>query len=562
METSSIGIKKTTPISSMNSYPLKSLWLALIYLVLVAYLYSFSEYGLNVWDEGGYANGTLRTLNGEKAMEDFNPSGYLSGRYIYGAIFFKLFGVSIQSLRIGVILITPIMIFMVYAISRRIMPQGFAFLTGVFVLSAPAMYYNRFFTFFCILNLYFLVRCVERVQPQRYLCLAGAVLLSGFFKFEVALFSFLCSVTVFVIQFFLKTKQQGSLRQEGQISGMSRTKFWVSAGLIILVLIFSLSFLFRKDFFNLAIDMVLGSYQAWGNPFPNIFPFFTLWSESGSHEMFQRLLFYIPVWVYTGMVFFLIIKIIKQKGVEAIDLYVVSILLIGICAYGLVLWRAGFDNLLRTLPPAYILFCYILYLARGRLLSLLEVSTKGSGALVVSRKTAVNVVTVFLPFLFFYEMNVNHGFYAGTIGAVKQETALLDMPRVKAYTNPAEAEWIEKVVDRIEKYSEAGDPILALPLNPIFYFLTDRINPTAYDWILPGMLNKKDEKKVIGQLQASPPKVIVFVDIPIDGKEDRRLANYTPLIYSYLAKNYEFKEMIGMFQILLPKSEDQQNLGT
>ena len=93
--------------------------------------------------------------------------------------------------------------------------------------------------------------------------------------------------------------------------------------------------------------------------------------------MFQRLLFYIPVWVYTGMVFFLIIKIIKQKGVEAIDLYVVSILLIGICAYGLVLWRAGFDNLLRTLPPAYILFCYILYLTRGRLLSLIGGIDKG-----------------------------------------------------------------------------------------------------------------------------------------------------------------------------------------
>jgi len=64
----------------MNSYPLKPLWLALFYLVFGAYLYSFSEYGLNVWDEGGYANGTLRTLYGEKAMEEFNPSGYLSGR--------------------------------------------------------------------------------------------------------------------------------------------------------------------------------------------------------------------------------------------------------------------------------------------------------------------------------------------------------------------------------------------------------------------------------------------------------------------------------------------------
>ena len=172
----------------------------------------------------------------------------------------------------------------------------------------------------------------------------------------------------------------------------------------------------------------------------------------------------------------------------------------------------------------------------------------------VFRKTTINVVTVFLPFLFFYEMNTNHGFYAGTIGAVKQETSLLDMPRVKVYTNPAEAESIKKVVDRIKSYSEVGDPILALPLNPIFYFLTDRKNPTQYDWILPGMLDAADEKKIIEQLQASPPKVVVFVDIPIDGKEDRRLANYTPLIYSHLSKNYMFKEMIGMFQILLPKS--------
>ncbi|HJO58617.1 MAG TPA: hypothetical protein QF772_10390 [Nitrospinaceae bacterium] len=40
-----------------------------------------------MWDEGGYANGTLRTLSGEKAMVDFNPSGYLPGRYVYGVLF-------------------------------------------------------------------------------------------------------------------------------------------------------------------------------------------------------------------------------------------------------------------------------------------------------------------------------------------------------------------------------------------------------------------------------------------------------------------------------------------
>ncbi len=101
METPLQKIKTTSVAFTAEPFLSKMLWLTIIYMMLVAYLYSFSEYGLNVWDEGGYANGTLRTLNGENAMEDFNPSGYLSGRYIYGALFFKLFGVSIQSLRIG-----------------------------------------------------------------------------------------------------------------------------------------------------------------------------------------------------------------------------------------------------------------------------------------------------------------------------------------------------------------------------------------------------------------------------------------------------------------------------
>ena len=76
------------------------------------------------------------------------------------------------------------------------------------------------------------------------------------------------------------------------------------------------------------------------------------------------------------------------------------------------------------------------------------------------------------------------------------------------------------------------------------------------------MLNEEEEREVIRQLRANPPKVIVFVDIPIDGKEDRRLARYAPLVYSYIMKNYTLEEMIGMFQILLPKVEGQQNLGT
>ena len=554
MENSAIEKENTSPVAAKNVSSIKPLWLVLLYLVLAAYLYSFSEYGFNVWDEGGYANGTLRTLNGETAMEDFNPSGYPPGRYIYGVLFFKLFGVTLQSLRIGVILLTPAMIFMVYAISRRIMSPGFAFLAAVFMLSAPAMYYNRFFTFFLVLNLFCLIRCVEKIQPQRYLFLAGAILLSGFFKIEVAVLSFFCSVAVFSTQFIVRVKKKEySYKKTGSDFSMSRAKLWISAGLMVMILIFGLSFLLEKDFFSLAVEMVFGFYQIWGNPFPDLWP----WNELSVHEIFQRLLYYIPIWIYAGVAAFLVIKVVRKNAIDIFDLHVLSILFIGICAYGLVLWRAGFDNLLRTLPPAYILFCYVLCLFRGSLLSLSKILTVRSDVVEVLRKTNVNVMTVFLPFLFFYEMNVNHGFYAGTIGAVRHETTLIDMERMKVYTNPAEAEWIAQVVDRIEIYSEENDPILALPLNPIFYFLTGRVNPTSYDWVLPGMLDQEDEGEVIRQLEANPPKVIIFVNIPIDGREDRRLARYAPLIYKFIFKNYALEEMIGMFQILLPQMKNQ-----
>ena len=136
--------------------------ISLIYLALFAYFWSFSKYGLNIWDEGGYANGTLRTLNGERALIDFNPNGYLPGRYWYGMIFFKLFGIEIQSLRLGILLITPPMILMLYSIGQKIMPAGFALLAALFIFSAPSMYYNRFFTFFVVLNLYLIINFLEK----------------------------------------------------------------------------------------------------------------------------------------------------------------------------------------------------------------------------------------------------------------------------------------------------------------------------------------------------------------------------------------------------------------
>ena len=533
--------------------------LLIIYAGLVAYFLSFSRYGMNIWDEGGYANGTLRTLNGERALIDFNPNGYLPGRYWYGLLFFKLFGVEIQSLRIGVALLTPAMILMVYSISRKIMPSGFAFLAALFMLSAPSMYYNRFYPFFVVLTLYFLTKTIEKRNLVSLVGLVSAIFLSSFFKIEVTLFSTLISLVVLGILYFFNSSDTWFKK----CSDLSSKKVaYCSGGGIVLAGTF-LFYLGKDGYFYQVFKIVVDAHEVWGNPFPQLFPLPKIYDELGYHKFFERVLFHLPIWVYGLVLTIILARFFFHKcKIASSYLHLLAIVGFGICAFGLVIWRAGFDNLLRTLPPFYILFCYLLFQVWQKALALQNAS-ENSIREKLSR-ILLSLVIVFIPCLFYYEMNTHHGFYAGSIGArswvinkdvkaMQPATTAIKLERIDALTSPNEAKWISEVVKRIKLYSKIGDPILALPLNPIFYFLTDRVNPTPYEWVLPGMLDEDKELEMVETLKAKPPKVVIYVDIAIDGNEERRLKNYAPHLYKYLVENYAFQEMIGLFQILLPK---------
>ena len=535
----------------------------LIYVALAGYFLSFSKYGLNVWDEGGYANGTLRTLNGERALIDFNPNGYLPGRYWYGLIFFKLFGVEIQSLRIGVALLTPIMVIMVFSISRKIMPAGFSFLAALCMLSAPSMYYNRFYPFFVVFILYFLTKTIEKRNVISLVGLTLAIFLSSFFKFEVMLFSLMVSMIVLVILFFNKSIENNT-QLVNILNAPSKKLIYLSGAGIMATGVF-LFYLGKDGYFLKVFKIVVDTHEVWGNPFPQLFPFFKLYDQLGYHKIFERILFYLPIGVYSLVIGIILTRFFANKcEFKIVNLYLLAIVGFGICAYGLVIWRAGFDNLLRTLPPFYILFTYLLYMIWQKVM-LFQNASENPIHVQITR-IPLSLLIVFLPSLFYYEMNTHHGFYAGSIGArdwvfnknlkaMKPETTPVKLDRIDVLTQPAEAKWVIEVVNRINLYSKKGDPILALPLNPLFYFLTDRVNPTPFEWVLPGMLDKDKELEMVETLKTKLPKVVVYVDIAIDGKEERRLKNYAPYLYKFLVEHYRFQEMIGLFQILLPKHQ-------
>jgi len=521
-------------------------YLTAIYFILAGYYLSFSKYGFNVWDEGGFANGSLRTMNGELAGRDFNPIGYMPGRYELGAFLYEVFGVHLQSLRIGVALLTPAMILALYASALRIMPPGFAFLASACLFVAPSMYYNRFFTLFAVLNMYCLIRFIESRKASTLFVLAVAFLVSAYFKFEVALFSVIITIFVLVVFYFEHWREGNTPLQELKIPLRQRgSLFWVTVVGMVSLIFMLLYHVYSIDLYGKGVKQVLDSYAVWGNPFPEVLPLGEVYGAIGGHRYFMRWLYYIPLTLYAVTGVLLISRFVnKQRKPEMVDYYLLIVLAFGVCSFGLVLWRAGQDNLMRTLACGYILLGYFLYLFWK---SVVDSQISASGRVVM------NLLVTLLPFLYVYEMNTHHGFYVGSIGAMTQETERVKIDRMDIYTNKDEAQWIPEVVNRIEKYSRPGEPVFALPLNPIFYFLSNRINPTAYDWILPGMLNEKEENGVIEKLSRNRPKVVIYVDIPIDGKEERRFLNYAPHIFQYLTENYTFKEQIGIFQILLPR---------
>ena len=379
--------------------------------------------------------------------------------------------------------------------------------------------------------------------------LGAGILLSAFFKFEVTLFSTLISLTVVALMFSQKQWRAHFFPKKNTAHSPSKNHY-LASGVSIIVIAYGV-YLGQNGYFTQVFKLVIDAHEVWGNPFPEVIPFLALLKEVGYHQMFERVLFYLPI-LTCGIVAALLLYqlVIKKESLSIDKLIVISILLFGVCAFGLVIWRAGFDNLLRTLPPFYLLSCYLLYRMREKVLSYQDPVKQKS----LLTRLPLNLLTVFLPFLFFIEMNTHHGFYAGSIGAIKLETTRLSLDKVDVYTNPQEAKWIQEVVEKINLYSQKGDTILALPLNPVFYFLSDRVNPTPYEWVLPGMLEEEKEKQLVKLLKNRPPKLVVYVDIAIDGKEERRLSRYAPRLYEFLVENYSFQEQVGFFQILLPKN--------
>ncbi len=489
----------------------------IIFLSSISYLLIFQNYGLNLWDEGVFLNGALRTMEGESVYVNFN--GYPPGRYILGAALFEIFGIDIPVIRTAVTIMTAIAAVMLYSISLRLIPSPFlAFIPPVLFLASPAVYYNRLYPIFTIFGIYAIFWYLQKEHPYRAIFLSISAVISMYFKLEIGIGIAIISMTMLLLKKRLK----------------EFAYFLFTFGLAIIFIL--LSYTIRIDIYSLLSDIYSHIFKiadSWGNPFPNLLSP-ELWKRANIYEIFSTLLFYIPPIIYS-LTFFILLRTANPELRNQIAIT----LFFGIYTYNLVIWRAGFDNLIRCLPPAWILGGYLLYLFRIKLL-------KWPGERILSY-----AIILLLPLWFLYMMFFYGDFYSGSIGEMRKPHVHLSLERANnIHIDPVEASWIKEITEHIKNNTSSDDTIFTVPLNPIWHFLTDRKNPTYYEWILPGELKTEAEQgKVIGQLKKKLPSFIIYADIAIDNIEERRFSSYAPLIYGFIIENYRLEKTVGFFQI-------------
>ena len=121
----------------------------------------------------------------------------------------------------------------------------------------------------------------------------------------------------------------------------------------------------------------------------------------------------------------------------------------------------------------------------------------------------------------------------------------------------------EIVLDEIRRRSQPGDPILLIPSNTMYYFLTNRQPASRYlDYVYATLIDGEREEREVQALSARRPSVILMFpmgsSIYIPGDEEALFGEaYNRRVYRWIEENYEpardVPDAMQHVRVLVPK---------
>lgn len=487
---------------------------------------------LDLGDEGLLAYGGERVLQGQVPNRDFvslqPPLSFYSI-----ALFYKIFGKSLLTLRIMGVIIYVTIPLLLYAIARNFSSIPFSFLSAL-----PSMFLGISYAHFvpvavwqsvvACLAAVLLVLLAARNSPAKGLALVSGGLTAAavFLRQDQGFYLLIAITTLLITLHFAKKNQPDSTNPKVAailwIIGIAVVSiplgiYWLAAGAI-------------KPMFQQLVLFPLTTYSKTSAlPFPLLRSGLTLGADT------SILLYYAAPLAIIVSISILLISFRKASPEHTAIL--TFLIVWSALFYCQVLVRTDMDHLLITLPPLFLLGPLVLGIIwrwigtrAAKKSEFVAKLTKSIAALILLMLLAGFFILLkpqFLP------------------EPIKPEALiLLDRARVRKLG----AANITKFVERIQQLAPEDRSILCLPYEPMFYFLSGRRNPTHWNYLWPGDQTPADHRELIAQARKDLPAAVILT-------RESDMAKYASEITDYVHSEYELVANAGgLYSIYIPKA--------
>ena len=486
---------------------------AILLLIAIAIAYPRWRAGIDWRDEGLLAYGAERVVHGEIPHRDFvSLQPPLS--YYTAAVAFKLGGTSLATLRVfgsAIFLLLPVLI---YALGRNFLGPilSFAAAAPACILGLPYVYFVPLaawqgITICFAAVLLFIVAL--RLQRAWLAMPAGALTsLALLLRHDQAIYTMAALLVLLVAL---------CLASDASFSKPSlRRFFYFCLGGIAIILTPAVLIWWKigalPEMFQQLVVFPFATYRKTSAlPFPKI---------SAGKTISERaivLLYYLPPFIQAVAALYLGQSIFRRRFRER-EAILSSLLVWSALFYLQVMVRSDQTHLLMTLPPFFLLcaFCWsILQRAINKYRGISTLSSVLLGIGVVSFLWILRSMA--LP-------DVTHG------------TERLSLSRGGIFI--VQANVVGQFVRQIQELVPSSNSILALPYQPMFYFLCDRRNPTRWNYLWPGDQTANDHERFIEEAERDPPAIVLLSD-------QGQLSGSAPTIMEYVRMHYLLTNQLG-----------------
>ncbi|PYL06451.1 MAG: hypothetical protein DME33_13695 [Verrucomicrobia bacterium] len=486
---------------------------ALLLSFALAIAYPRWRAGIDWRDEGLLAYGAVRVMHGEVPQRDFVSVQPPLSFYTAAGIF-KLFGTSLASLRgfgLAIFLVLPLLI---YGVGRNFMGavSSFAAAAPACVLGLPYCNFVPLAVWQGIaVSLAALLFFLPAIFLSRqWLAVPAGVLsaVSLFLRHDQAVYTIISIVALTIVL---------GLAQGNSISRTNLKRalvFWLVGIAVIFVpavlvwwKIGALPEIFRQ-----LIVFPFATYRKTSSlPFPRLM----VWRPIV--ETAVAVMFYLPPFVQVIAALYLVQSVISRRfrRREAVLCFLV---VWSALFYLQVLIRSDFTHLVITLPPFFLLTAFGWSIVHEKIADYCNVNIALSA-------TFAGLAALLLWLV--------HSFALPDVTRAEEE---LKLDRGGVRIEHARA--LTDFVQRLQADVPPERSMLALPYQPMFYFLCERRNPTRWNYLWPGDQSAQDHERLVEDAERDPPAMVLLA-------QEREVAGFAPTIIEYLRVHYLWSGKVG-----------------